>query len=238
MQISELTYVADGLKMRSELYIPEGEGLRPSVLVFPEALGLGEHARSRAWQLAKLGYIALACDLHGDSTLYQDAVAVSALLRPLAATPERIRSRAHGALDALLSVPEVDQTRVAAIGFCFGGSMALELARSGAPLVATIGFHSGLQTARPEDAKNIRGRVLVAIGADDPIISVNQRNDFESEMRQGNVGWQMHLYGGVVHAFTDKNAERLGRPDFVRYSASADSHSWLAMRKLLEECFD
>lgn len=237
MRISELTYVADGLTMRSEVYIPGGEGQRPGVLVFPEALGLGEHARSRTHELAELGYIALASDLHGDSTLYQDAGAVSALLRPLAATPERIRARAQGALDALLSVPEVDPTRIAAIGFCFGGSMALELARSGAPLVATIGFHSGLQTARPEDAKNIHGRVLVAIGADDPVINATQRSDFELEMRQGKVDWQMHIYGGVVHAFTDKNAERLGRAEFARYSGLADAHSWLSMCKLLEESF-
>jgi len=131
MQISELTYVADGLMMRSELYIPEGEGQRPGVLVFPEAFGLGEHARSRAKELAELGYIALAGDLYGDSTLYQDAGAVSALLRPLATTPERIRARAQGALDALFNLPKVGPARIAAIGFCFGGSMALELARSG-----------------------------------------------------------------------------------------------------------
>lgn len=115
--------------------------------------------------------------------------------------------------------------------------MALELARSGAPIVAAMGFHSGLKTTRPEDAKHIRGKVLVAIGADDPGIDMEQRNQFEREMRAGGVDWQVHAYGGVVHSFTNIHADRLGRPDFARYSALADARSWASMRELFNEAF-
>lgn len=237
MHTQEMTYEADGLKMRSELYLGDGEGKRPAVLVFPEAFGLSEHARSRARRLAELGYAALACDLHGDASLHQDLPSVLGMIAPLMEDPMKTRARSQGGLDALLTRPEVDSARVAAIGFCFGGTMALELARSGAPIVAAVGFHSGLKTARPQDAANIRGKVLVAIGADDPGIPLEQRIAFEEEMREGKVDWQIHAYGGVVHSFTNKNADKLGRPEFARYSASADARSWSSMRALFDEVF-
>ena len=237
MHTEEVTYSADGLNMRSELYLAEGEGRRPGVLVFPEAFGLSEHARSRAQRLAEMGYAALACDLHGDATLHSDLGTAIGLIQALMEDPLKTRARAQGGLDALLNRPEVDPARIAAIGFCFGGTMALELARSGAPVVAVAGFHSGLKTKRPEDAKNIRGRVLLAIGADDPSIDLEQRGHFEAEMRAGGVDWQMHTYGGVVHSFTNKHADRVQRPDFARYSASADARSWASMRGLFDEAF-
>ena len=237
MQTEELTYQADGLAMRSELYVGEGTGQRPGVIVFPEAFGLSDHARSRAKRLAEMGYIALASDLHGDAKLIQDLPQVMGIIGPMREDPTSTRARAKGAFDALLARPEVDPKRIAAIGFCFGGTMALELARSGADIVAAVGFHSGLATARPEDAKNIRGKVLVAIGADDPSIDQVQRNAFENEMREGKVDWQLHTYGGVVHSFTNKNAEKLGRPDFARYSPEADQRSWASMQELFGEVF-
>jgi dienelactone hydrolase len=100
-----------------------------------------------------------------------------------------------------------------------------------------VGFHSGLATARPEDAKNIRGRVLVCIGADDPSIPPEQRQAFEREMREGRVDWQMNLYGGVVHSFTNPEAGRLGRPEMARYDARADARSWAEMLAFFGEIF-
>ena len=237
MKTEVLTYTADNLNMRSELTVGEGEGRRPGVLVFPEAFGLSDHARGRAQRLAELGYVALACDLHGEAALHTDLGTAIGLITPMMEDPMRTRARAQGGLEALLARPEVDPARVAAIGFCFGGTMALELARSGAPIAAAVGFHSGLKTARPEDAKNIKGRVLVCIGADDPGIDLQQRIGFEEEMRAGNVDWQIHAYGGVVHSFTNKNAGKLGRPEFARYSETADVRSWASMRELFGEVF-
>ena len=114
--------------------------------------------------------------------------------------------------------------------------MALELARSGADVKAVVGFHSGLGTAAPqEDAKSIKGRVLVCIGADDPMIDAAQRAAFEGEMRAAGVDWQMHLYGGTVHSFTNQGAAKRGMPDAIRYSPEADARSWAAMRELFGE---
>ncbi|OYV40612.1 MAG: hypothetical protein B7Z81_01880 [Acidocella sp. 20-61-6] len=159
------------------------------------------------------------------------------LIGPLREHPERIRARAQGGLDTLLARPEVDASRIAAIGFCFGGTMALELARAGADLAGSVGFHSGLATKAPEDARNIKGKVLVCLGADDPGIDAAQRAAFEAEMRAAKVDWQMQLYGGVVHSFTNPAADRLGKPDFVRYDARADARSWASMNAFFGEIF-
>ncbi|MFZ1429390.1 MAG: dienelactone hydrolase family protein, partial [Geminicoccaceae bacterium] len=139
-------------------------------------------------------------------------------------------------LDALTARAEVDAERVAAIGFCFGGTMALELARAGADLKAVVGFHSGLATTAPKtDAQAIKARVLVCIGADDPLIPAAQRADFESEMREGGVDWQMHLYGGTVHSFTNQEAAKRNMPDTIRYSPESDARSWTSMQQLFAE---
>lgn len=236
MHHETLIYTADGLTMRSQLFFEPGSGRRAGVLVFPEAFGLGDHAISRAQRLASLGYAALACDLHGEGAVIEDLPAAIALLQPLYAEPSRTRARARGGLDTLRARAEVDAGRIAAIGFCFGGTMALELARAGADLRAVVGFHSGLATTAPKtDAKAIKARVLVCIGADDPLIPAAQRADFESEMREGGVDWQMHLYGGTVHSFTNKEASKRNMPDTIRYSPESDARSWASMQQLFAE---
>ena len=236
MHHETLTYQADGLTMQSQLFFEPGAGKRAGVLVFPEAFGLGEHAISRAERLAGLGYIALACDLHGNGHVEDGLEAAIGLLKPLFADPSRTRARAAGGLQALAARPEADPARMAAIGFCFGGTMALELARSGADVRAVVGFHSGLGTAAPKtDAKAIKAKVLVCIGADDPMIPADQRAEFESEMRDAGVDWQMDLYGGTVHSFTNQEAAKRNMPDAIRYSPEADARSWAAMRELFSE---
>lgn len=233
-----LRYEADGLQMESQLYVdPSFTGARPGVLVFPEANGLGEHARSRAERLAGLGYVALACDLYGGAKVLKDLDIVMAEVGALYNAPERTEARARGGLDALLARSEVDPARMAAIGFCFGGTMALELARGGNPIVAAVGFHGGLGTARPDAAKNIKAKILMLLGADDPVIGPEPRSAFEAEMRAGKVDWQMKLYGGVVHSFTNPAADEMGRPDFARYDAVADKRSWEEMIAFFDEVF-
>jgi len=115
--------------------------------------------------------------------------------------------------------------------------MALELARGGAQIAGVVGLHSGLATVAPQDARNIKGKVLVCIGADDPVIPLEQRIDFEKEMRNGGVDWQMNVYGGVVHSFTNPDADKAGRTEVSRYHAKAAARSWAAMRAFLEEIF-
>ena len=232
-----LTYEADGLKLVSHLYLDETVSRRAGVLVFPEAFGLGNHAKLRAERLAGLGYVTLACDLHGNGRVVSDLAAALALVGPLRADPSRARARAGAALKALASHVQLDPGRVAAIGYCFGGTMALELARSGADLAGVVGFHSGLATVAPQDARNIKGKVLVCIGADDPGVPLEQRIAFENEMRAGDVDWQMNVYGGVVHSFTEPESDRRGQPERARYDAKADARSWTAMCAFFDEIF-
>ena len=231
-------YSADGLAMAGELYrAGSAQGKKPGILVFPEAFGLGVHARDCAQRLAELGYVALACDLHGGGKelALPDAMPVIMELRE---NPQRIRARAQAALDVLKSQADVDATRIAAIGFCFGGTMALELARSGAAIKGVVGFHSGLGTAAPlTDAQNIKAKVLVLLGADDPLISAEERATFEGEMRGGKVDWRMHLYGGVVHSFTNPEAGKVGMPEALAYDAAADKRSWSEMQAFFKEIF-
>jgi dienelactone hydrolase len=230
-----ISYQAEGVEMQGQLFLPPGPAAKvPGVLVFPEVFGLSKHAIGRAERLAGMGYAALACDLHGGGAVLEAEKAME-LGRALRADPLRIRARSAPAQQALAAHAGVDAERIAAIGFCFGGTMALELARGGADLRAVVGFHSGLATLRPEDAKNIKARVLVCIGADDPGIPAEQRAAFETEMRDGGVAWEMHLYGGVVHSFTNPEAHLMNRPDFLRYDARADRVSWQAMTELFNE---
>ncbi len=238
MQRQTLTYQADGLLMKSELFFEPGGDPRPGVLVYPEAYGLNPHALARAERLAALGYVALACDLHGNAEVVEDLGVSIGMLDGLYADPSKTRARAAGGLEALAARSEVDATRIGAIGFCFGGTMALELARSGADIKAVVGFHSGLSSNAPKtDAKAIRARILVCIGGDDPFIPLEQRAGFEAEMRDAGVDWQMHLYGNTVHSFTNPTAANAKRPNAVRYSAEADARSWKSMQELFVEAF-
>jgi dienelactone hydrolase len=238
MKRATLTYPADGLQMNSELFFEPGAQPKAGILVFPEAYGLNKHALARAEKLAALGYAALACDLHGGALVVDDLGVSIDMLGELYADPSKTRARAIGGLRALAERPEVDSTKIGAIGFCFGGTMALELARSGADIKAVVGFHSGLATVAPKsDAKAIKARILVCIGGDDPFIPLAQRADFEAEMRGGYVDWQIHVYGGTVHSFTNPSAQNAKRPDAVRYNPDADRRSWLSMQQLFSECF-
>jgi dienelactone hydrolase len=232
-----LTYRADGLDMCAELFIDDAvSGPRPGVLVFPELTGPGEHAKSSATRLAELGYAALACDLHGNGQLITDPEILMPMFQPLRDSPERIRARAKGGLVALLAHPDVDPAKMAAIGYCFGGTMALELVRGKAALSGIVGFHCGLGSANP-GAGGFTGKVLICIGADDPSIGADMRVAFEQEMRDAGIDWRMHLYGGVVHSFTNPNADKLGLPDFARYDPAADARSWVEMRAFLDDAF-
>lgn len=237
MKSEELRYEADGLAMVGQLYLPEGmSGKRPGVLVYPEAFGLGEHAKGRAQRLAEQGYVALACDLHGAGTVIDDLGEVMGKLEPLRTDANRARARSGGAFAALKARSEVDVTRIAAIGFCFGGTMGLELARDGADIRGVVSFHGGLASPAP-GAENIKAKIVVCTGADDPGVPAEQRAAFEEEMRAGKVDWQMHVYGGVVHSFTNPDADKMGRPEMLRYDAVADARSWATMTAFFHEIF-
>lgn len=235
MQTSEIEYVADGMRAVGYLAEPDGSDSRPGVLVCHEGTGMDENARARARRLAgELGYVAFALDYIGDGQRLPDLESTMARLGPLGKDPPAIRRLGQAGLDVLTAQPRVDRSRLATIGYCFGGTMSLELARDGAPLRAVVGFHSGLRTARPEDAKNIVGKVLVCQGAQDPLISIDQRGPFEAEMTAAGVDWQLHIYGDAVHSFTNPDAGHLGNPG-IAYHEPSDRRSWAAMVDLFGE---
>jgi dienelactone hydrolase len=231
----DIEYQYDGRRMLGELSVgDDAEGARPAVLVCHEGNGLSDHAKSAARRLAALGYVTFALDYFGEGKpLPPDEIGPR--LTPIMGDPLQIRALGAAGLDVLLADPRADRSRVAAIGYCFGGTMSLELARGGTDLACVVGFHSGLQTARPDDASNITGKVLVCIGADDPLIPPQQRAAFEEEMRAAGVDWQMHVYGGVVHSFTNPAAD--GSNPVLRYEADADRRAWKSMLDLFGEVF-
>ena len=238
MHSEVLKYEVNGLHMESVLYYDDRKtGKRPAVLVFPEAFGLSEHAKEKARRLAELGYVTLANDLFGKGKTVEALDEAMAFIGPLLRDPLKIRAYAEAGMKALTARAEADAGKVASIGYCFGGTVSLELARGGAPVKGVAGFHSGLGTTRPDDARNIKGKVLVCIGADDPMIGPDARTQFVDEMTKAKADWQMHLYGGVVHSFTNREADSRGMPEAIRYSASADRRSWRSLVDFLEEIF-
>ena len=235
MQTEEIVYDADGMRAVGYLALPDGTDRRPGVLVCHEGPGIDDNAKGRARRLAEeLGFVAFALDYIGNGERLAGLDEVMGRLGPLMQDPLKTRALGQAGLDVLTGQERVDTARLGAIGFCFGGTMALELARGGADLKAVVGFHSGLATTRPEDAKQIKAKVLALIGAEDPLVPPDQRAGFEQEMREGGVDWQLLLYGGAAHSFTNPSAGQLGVPG-IEYHEPTDRRSWAAMRQLFEE---
>jgi dienelactone hydrolase len=212
-------------------------GKRPGVLVVHEWNGLGDYVKKRANQLARLGYVAFCADIYGKG-IRPDTVEAAAkeAAKYRGADRSLLRARAQAGLDELRRQPMVDADRLAAIGYCFGGTAVLELARSGADMRGVVSFHGGLDTPNPADAKKIRAKVLVLHGADDPHVPPSQVAAFEDEMRKGGVDWQMVIYGGAVHSFT--NPDSGSDPSKgVAYNEKADRRSWEAMKVFFAEIF-
>jgi dienelactone hydrolase len=217
-------------------YDDAATGKRPGVLVFHDWTGHNPFARQKAEQLAKLGYVAFAVDTYGKGVRAKDPKEAAALAAVYKNDRKLMRARAAAGLEVLKAQPEVDAKRLGAIGFCFGGTCALELARSGADLAGVVSFHGGLATPHPEDAKNVKGKVLALHGADDPFVPAEEVAGFEDEMRKARVDWQLVKYGGAVHGFTNPDAGK-DPSKGAAYDEAADRRSWAAMRDFFAEVF-
>ena len=207
---------------------------RPGVLVVHEWTGHNPYVRKRAEQLAGLGYVAFALDMYGKGVQAKDAKEAAQLASTYKNDRKLMRARANAGLDVLRKQPLVDTERLAAIGYCFGGTTVLELARGGADLAGVVSFHGDLATPTPEDARNIKGKVLALHGADDPFVPPAVVAAFEEEMRKGAVDWQLVKYGGAVHSFTNPGAGN-DNSRGAAYNEKADHRSWEAMKVFFAE---
>jgi dienelactone hydrolase len=212
------------------------KGRRPGVLVVHQWTGVSDHERDRAQRLAALGYAALAADVYGKGVRPTTREEASAMAGKVRNDRALLRARVRAGLDTLRASELVDTRRIAAIGYCFGGTAVLELARSGAEVAGVVSFHGGLSSPEPEEGKRIKAKVLVLHGADDPFNSPENIAAFQQEMRAAGVDWQMVSYGGAVHAFTQKGAGN-DPSKGMAYDERADRRSWQAMQDLFAEIF-
>ncbi len=185
--------------------------------------------------LAELGYVAFAPDLFGHTV--QGVEPAKALTASLVADWQDLRARCLVGLEVLRGLPETDATRIAVIGFCFGGQAALELARTGEDIAAVVAFHAQLETTRPQDSANIVGSVLVCLGDRDCFVFREEREAFLENMTQSGIDCQMLIHSGVGHSFTDRHAQASGIPG-LKYDGHADRRSWAAMLELLRESLE
>ena len=211
-------------------------GKRPGVLVVHEWWGLNQHARNQARRLAEAGYVGFALDMYGKgkvTTHPQDAQAFAA---EVTKDPAVLAARFNAALAELKRDPHVDSTRIAAIGYCFGGAVVLGMARSGADLAAVVTFHGALATQAPAQPGKVKPRVLVLAGGDDPFVPAEQREAFKREMQAAGARFEVVVYPGAKHGFTNPDAAQYGMPQLA-YNAAADRDSWAAMLKLFRDVF-
>ena len=211
-------------------------GRRPGILLAHQWKGLTDYEKKRAEMLAKLGYVVFCSDVYGKGVRADNPTDAAALAGKYKENRQLLRARIRAGLDTLRSHPKVSPERIAAIGYCFGGTTVLELGRSGAALAGIVTFHGGLSSLNQAEGANIRARVLVLHGADDPFVTAPEVMAFEEEMRLGHVDWQLVSYGGAVHSFTDWDAGS-DNSRGAAYNEKADRRSWEAMRTFFAEIF-
>jgi dienelactone hydrolase len=228
-------YQADGVACEGYLARPKTPK-GSSVLVVHDYMGVGDFVKGVCDRLAAEGHVAFAVDVYGKGVRPTSPKEAGGLSGKYKGDVPLYRARLRAGLDTLLAQEDVDRTRVAAIGYCFGGTGALEVARMGADVRGVVSFHGGLATKTPEDAKNVRGKVLVLHGADDPHVKPAEVSAFMDEMRAAKADWQLVHYGGAVHAFTNPAAGN-DPSKGAAYQEAADKRSWEAMRAFFAEVF-
>jgi dienelactone hydrolase len=212
------------------------KGKRPGVLVFPEWWGVNEYAHKRAEQLAGMGYVALAADMYGDGKTTEHPEEAGAMAGAVRKDIKEWEARAQAALKILRDNPNVDSKKVAAIGYCFGGSTALQLAYTGADISAAVSFHGALMVPDDQQVKAIKAKILICHGAADSFIPEDTALQVRNALEKGKVDYEMQYYGGAQHSFTNPDAGKKGVPGLA-YNAKADHRSWTAMTRLFQEVF-
>jgi dienelactone hydrolase len=242
IRVERIAYTDGDTKLEGVLaYDDAVSGKRPGVLVCHEWWGNNDYSESRAKQLAGLGYVAFALDMYGKGDSTKDPKQAAAWAGKLMSDNKAMRHRAALGLEQLVASPHTDPSNLAVIGYCMGGTVALELARSGEKntenLKAVVAFHASTIAAKdPADNKNIRGAVLICHGQDDGFCSPELISSFHSQMKAAGVDYEFISYAGAVHAFTNPAADKAGVPG-IAYNEKADKRSWAAMKDLFHEVF-
>ncbi len=218
------------------VYDTRTAGKRPGVVVVHQWKGLGDYEAKRAEMLAELGFLAFCADIYGKGVRASNPQDAAQLASKYKDNRPLLRSRVTAAFDQMRRHALVDPVRTAAIGYCFGGTTVLELARSGAPALGVVSFHGGLSTPSPASKASLKARVLALHGADDPFVPPAEVEGFAREMREAGADWQLVAYGGAVHSFTDWNAGN-DPSRGAAYEKKADLRSWEAMRAFFRELF-
>jgi dienelactone hydrolase len=212
------------------------KGKVPGVLMVHNWLGVSGETRKQAERMARLGLAVFAVDVYGKGIRAKGPQDASALAGKYKGDRKLFRERLLRGLEVLREQKEVDPTKVVAVGYCFGGTGVLELARAGADVQAVVSFHGGLDSPNPADGKNIKAQVVVLHGADDPYSKPADVYAFQEELRKNNVDWQMTVYGGAVHSFTDVSAGTDPKSG-AAYNAKADARSFQAFTDVVNELF-
>lgn len=236
VKAENVDYYAKNTEMEGFVAFEAEKGKRPAVLIIPDWMGVSDFAKGKAHILAKDGYVAFVADVYGKGIRPTDNKQAGELAAKYKADRPLLREHVKAAYDKLVEMPQVDPNRIVVMGYCFGGTTALELARSGAPLVGTASFHGGLSTPTPDDAKNIQGPVLIMHGANDPSVPPAEVRAFQEEMTKAGVNVRFISYPGAVHSFTNPAAGN-DPSKGVAYNKDADFKSWAEFQQFLKDVF-
>lgn len=240
IQEREVTYSANGTALKGYIaYDDATKGKRPGILVVHEWWGHNDYARRRAHMLAEHGYTAMALDMYGDGKQAHHPDDAQKFASEVSQNAALARARFEAALNLLKQEKSVDAANIAAIGYCFGGSVVLNMARAGEPLKAVTSFHGGLSTQQPAERGKVTARIASFTGENDPMIPATQVAAFREEMKKAGVKYKVVTYPGATHAFTNPAADEYGRKFNLplAYDAVADKASWDAGLAFLADAF-
>lgn len=226
-----VSYTSGGTTMNSYVvYDSARQGTRPIILVLPEWWGLTEYPRLRARMLAELGYLAMAVDMYGNGQIANNPEEAQKAVGQFYSNPQMAKQRIDAAMQKAFSLPQADTTKKAVIGYCFGGSMALNYGKMGAPVLGVVSFHGGLEGVPPQ--KNATAAFLICHGGSDDFVPQQQVESFKKSMDSSGLNYTFNVYEGATHAFTNPNATEKGN-EFsmpIRYNPAADTASWNDMK--------
>ena len=234
MKTEEINYSYDQINYKGFVAYPDKDKA-PLILIAPSWAGRDEFVKDKARELAQEGFVAMAIDMYGEAKVGSSTEENQSMMTPLVEDRDKLKGIVNAALEAGKQLDEVDNSKVAAIGYCFGGLVVLDLARSGSNVCGVVSFH-GLLMDSEISQNGIKSKILVLHGERDPMVPLSMVDEFQKEMTEAGADWQLHSYGNAYHAFTNKEANdpNLG----TQYNRDADRRSWQSMMNFFEEIFE